>query len=54
MKYCVNTQNCINKKDLMDYGFCDESGNYIVKINKDKLKELYGADDIIFQENYHL
>ena len=36
MKYCVDTKNCINKKDLMDYGFCDESGNYIVKINKDK------------------
>lgn len=42
----------ISKDDLMDYGFCDDSGKYIVKINKDKLKEIYKADDIIFEEQF--
>lgn len=43
----------ISLESIMDYGFYDESHRYIVKLNKDKLQELFNADDIIFKETYN-
>ena len=34
----------INKEDILDYGFYDENHKYIVKLNEDKLKEIFGKD----------
>ena len=42
----------INKEDILDYGFYDETHKYIVKLNEDKLKEIFEADKIILEENY--
>ncbi len=42
----------IKKSDIMDYGYYDETNKYIIKLNKEILKEIFNADDIIFEEVY--
>lgn len=37
-------------KELMSYGFYDESGKYNVVLNKEKLKKLLNADIILLEE----
>lgn len=41
-------------KQIMDYSFYDESGNLIVKLDKEKLKQLFECDEIILEETEHL
>lgn len=40
-------------KEIMDYSFYDDAHNLVVKLNEEKLKELYEADEIIFEEHSH-
>lgn len=42
----------VNKYDILEYGYYDENHNYIAKLNTDKLKELFEADEIILEEQY--
>lgn len=42
----------VNKCDILEYSYYDENHNYIVKLNKNKLKELFKADEIILEEKY--
>lgn len=42
----------VDKYDIIEYAYCDENCNYIVKLNTDKLKELFNADEIILKEEY--
>lgn len=45
--------NKINKDDILSYGYYDESGKYVAVINRQKLKEIFNADRVIFEEIYH-
>ena len=40
----------INKCDILEYAYYDENHNYIVKLNRNKLRELFKADEIILEE----
>lgn len=42
----------IKKDDILNYGYYDESNKYVVVINRQKLKEIFGADRVIFEETY--
>lgn len=42
----------MNKKDIMKYGFYNESKQFIVVLNEDKLKEIFKADIILLKEEY--
>lgn len=47
--------NCIKKidrEDIMKYTFYDDQHNLVLCLDEDKIKELYGVDKIIFQEDY--
>ena len=46
--------NMIKKEDILSYGYYDESGKYVVVIDRQKLGKIYGADRVIFQECYGL
>lgn len=44
--------NNIEKFEIMDYGFYEDSKQYVVVLNREKLKKLFGADKVIFEEVY--
>lgn len=46
----MNEQTII-RSDIIKYGYYDESQKYIVVLNKDKLKEIFNADIIKFEED---
>ena len=43
----------IRKDDILSYGYYDDSRKYVVVINRQKLKEIFGADRVIFEESYN-
>lgn len=45
--------NKISLNEIFDYSFYDDNGHYIVKLNAAKLKTLFQADDVIFEEVEH-
>lgn len=40
----------INKSELFKYSFYEENGKYIVVLNKDNIKKMFNADDVIWEE----
>ena len=40
-------------EDILNYSFYDESHNLVVVVNRNKLKELSNADEVVFQETEH-
>ena len=40
----------IKKDDILSYGYYDDDKKYVVVINRQKLKEIFGADRVIFEE----
>jgi len=42
----------IDKDEILSYGYYDESGKYVAVINRQKLKEIFKADRVIFEETY--
>lgn len=44
--------NMIKKEDILSYGYYDEAKNYVVVIDRQKLKEIFDADRVIFEESY--
>ena len=45
-------ENTIKKDEILSYGYYDDDKNYVVVINRQKLKEIFGADRVIFEEQY--
>lgn len=41
----------ISKDDILEYGYCDEQDNYIAVLNKEKLKEIFNANIIRFDDD---
>lgn len=50
MKEC----DCLKqfKDSIMDYTFYDEQHNLVLCLNEDKIKEIFGVDKVIFQEDF--
>lgn len=48
-----NLSDKITLDDIFDYSFYDDNKKYVVKLNESKLKELFEADEIIFEETEH-
>lgn len=43
-------EDIFRKSEIMKYGFYDDNHHYIVILNKEKLKEIFNADDILWEE----
>lgn len=43
----------INKKDLFNYTFHDESGDLCVVLNVEYIKKLFNADVVLLDETEH-
>lgn len=41
------------KNWLLEYAFMDESKNYIVVLDKQKIQKLFGTDYILLEETEH-
>ena len=42
----------IKKEDILEYSYYDETMDYVVVLNKEKLKKIFKAQHIIFEEHY--
>jgi hypothetical protein len=42
----------VNKLDLFQYTFYDESGNLVVVLDQEFIKKLFNADVILLEETY--
>ena len=45
-------ENIIKKEDIIDYGYYEDPNHYVIVLNREKLKEIFKADKIIFEETY--
>lgn len=53
---CNNCQcdiDTINKNDIFNYSFYDDEHKLVTVLNEDKLKQIFNADRIIFNEIEH-
>lgn len=42
----------IHKDEILNYGYYEDDKKYVAVINRQKLKELFKADKVIFEEIY--
>lgn len=42
----------VTKNDLFRYTYYDDNHNLVAVLNKDKIKEILGVDEILLEEEY--
>ena len=50
---CCKNKDEIKLEDILNYSFYDEEHKLTVVLNREKLKQLFNADRIIFEEIEH-
>lgn len=45
-------ENTIKKDEILSYGYYDDNKDYVAVIDRQKLKEIFKADRVIFEETY--
>lgn len=45
-------ENMIKKDEILCYGYYDDNKEYVAVIDRQKLKEIFKADRVIFEETY--
>jgi len=43
----------INKEELLQYGYYEDDKTYVAVIDRQKLKDIFKADKVIFEEIYN-
>lgn len=52
MENVCDCKKKINREDIMKYSFYDDQHNLVLCLDEERIKEIYGVDKIIFQEDY--